>query len=138
MTRVASGAVLVVLMLSAVWFATPLIFLIVAELLVLLACREYAALSAAGGIAIPSAVVTAGAMLTTAAFAPVALQTLFWAPVDTVLMTSFVAVGSLSDADNAKLASVVTLSLPQKACSAHTNNHNFCVDVGHHDPAPIV
>jgi phosphatidate cytidylyltransferase len=95
-TRVVSGAVLVILMLGAVWFATPLIFLIVAEILVLLACREYAALSAAAGIGIPGTVAATGAMLTTAAFAPVALQSLFWAPVDTVLMTAFVATGSIA------------------------------------------
>ncbi len=96
MTRLVSGAALLVAMIATVWFAPPLVFLIVAELLVFLACREYAALATASGVAIPVVVSTTAAMLTTAAFAPIALRALFWAPVDTVLMSAFVAVGGVS------------------------------------------
>ncbi len=43
-TRVASGAVLVLLAVAVVWFApAPLFFLVVAEALLLLAFREYVA-----------------------------------------------------------------------------------------------
>ncbi|MEQ1869876.1 MAG: phosphatidate cytidylyltransferase [Vicinamibacterales bacterium] len=96
MTRVISGAVLVVMMVAAVWFASPLVFFLVAEALLFLACREYVALSSAVGVSIPGAVSTAGSLLTAAAFAPVALRALFWAPVDTVLMTAMVAIGAVS------------------------------------------
>lgn len=96
MTRVLSGAVLLILMLAAVWFASPLVFLIVAEILLWLACREYGALAGASGVAIPVTVATTGAMLTAAAFAPIALRALFWAPVDTVLMSAVVTIGALS------------------------------------------
>ena len=96
MTRVLSGAALLLLMVAAVWLAPPIVFLVVAELLVLLACREFGALATASGLPIPVAVSTTGAMLTVASFAPIALRALFWAPVDTVLMTAMVAVGSVS------------------------------------------
>lgn len=96
MTRVASGAVLVVIAIAAVQFSSPAIFLLIAEAVALLACREYAALARGSGLAIPQAAAIAGTMLTVAAFAPIALQSIFLAPVDTVLMTSFVAIGALT------------------------------------------
>jgi phosphatidate cytidylyltransferase len=95
-TRVASGAVLVAIAIGAVWLAPPLLFLLVAEAVLVLACREFAELARGSGVVIPRTVSTAGAMLTVAAFAPIALRTLFWAPVDTVLMTSFVALGAMA------------------------------------------
>ena len=74
MTRVLSGAVLLVLAVAVVWFAPPLVFFVVAELLLVLACREYRGAGprqrAAGSGRAGDA---AAAMLTCAAFAPVAL-----------------------------------------------------------------
>ena len=96
MTRVLSGAVLLVLAVAAVWLAPPLLFLAIAETLLVLACREYASLARASGLPIPLAVSMSAAMLTSAAFAPIALRALFWAPVDTVLMSAFIAVGAVS------------------------------------------
>ncbi len=96
MTRVLSGAVLLAIAIAAVWFASPLVFLLIAESLLVLACREYGILARASGVGIPLAVSTSAAMLTAAAFAPIALRALFWAPVDTVLMSAFVAVGAMS------------------------------------------
>ncbi len=96
MTRLLSGAVLALVAVAVVWFAPPLLFLIVGELLVVLACREYAALARASGLEIPFAVSVSAAMLTAAAFAPIALRALFWAPVDTVLMSALVATGAVS------------------------------------------
>lgn len=96
MTRVLSGAVLLAVAIAAVWLAPPLVFLLIAETLLVLACREYGTLALASGAGIPLAVSTSAAMLTAAAFAPVALKALFWAPVDTVLMSALVATGAVS------------------------------------------
>lgn len=116
MTRVVSGAVLAVLMLAIVWFAPASLFLVVAEVLVVLACREYGALAAASGVPVPIAISTTSAMLTAAAFAPIALRALFWAPVDTVLMTSLVAAGSVAlvrwRGDRDAIAHVASALLP--------------------------
>ena len=96
MTRVLSGVVLALVAIAAVWLAPPLLFLLIAELLVVLACREYATLARASGLEIPFAVSVSASMLTVAAFAPIALRALFWAPVDTVLMSALVATGAVS------------------------------------------
>jgi phosphatidate cytidylyltransferase len=53
MTRVVSGAVLIALAVGIVWFAPAPLFFIVAELLLILAFREYAALAAACGLPVP-------------------------------------------------------------------------------------
>jgi phosphatidate cytidylyltransferase len=95
-TRVLSGAVLLILAITAVWLASPLTFLVIAETFVVLACREYGALARGAGLRIPLVVSTAATMLTAAAFAPIALRALFWAPVDTVLMSAMVTAGALS------------------------------------------
>ena len=55
MTRVLSGAVLVVIALAAVWLSPPWLFLIVAELLVLIACGEFAPIARAGDAPFPTA-----------------------------------------------------------------------------------
>ena len=69
MTRVLSGAVLVAVAVAVVWFAPPLIFLAVAEALLVLAFVEYAKLAAAGGTPIPFAPACAATMLTASAWA---------------------------------------------------------------------
>jgi phosphatidate cytidylyltransferase len=53
-TRVLSGAVLIAIAVAVVWFAHPLLFLAVAELLLVLAFVEYARLAAACGLTIPA------------------------------------------------------------------------------------
>jgi phosphatidate cytidylyltransferase len=63
-TRVLSGAVLVAVAVAVVWFAHPLLFLAVAEALLVLAFVEYATLAAAGGTPIPFAAACAATMLT--------------------------------------------------------------------------
>jgi phosphatidate cytidylyltransferase len=57
-TRVLSGAALVILAVGVVWFAPLPLFLLVAEILLVLAFIEYARLTAASGLPIP--VVPAG------------------------------------------------------------------------------
>jgi phosphatidate cytidylyltransferase len=63
-TRVLSGAVLVAVAVAVVWFAHPLIFLAVAEALLVLAFVEYAKLAAAVGTPIPFAAACAATMAT--------------------------------------------------------------------------
>jgi phosphatidate cytidylyltransferase len=63
-TRVLSGAVLVILAVAVVWFAHPLVFLVVAEALLVLAFVEYARLAALVGTPIPFAAACAATMLT--------------------------------------------------------------------------
>jgi CDP-diglyceride synthetase len=59
-TRVLSGAVLIAIAVSVVWFAPPVIFFAVAEILLLLAFIEYSRLADAAGVPLP--VVAAGAV----------------------------------------------------------------------------
>lgn len=116
MTRVVSGAVLILIAIAAVGFAPPLLFLAIAETLLVLACREYCQLARAGGLVVSLPATATAAMLTVAAFAPIALRALFLAPVDTVLMSSFVAIGSMGLAGwrggNDALAGVAVSLLP--------------------------
>jgi phosphatidate cytidylyltransferase len=53
-TRVVSGAVLIVIAVGVVWFAHPVLFIAVAEILLVLAFIEYAELAAACGLPIPA------------------------------------------------------------------------------------
>jgi phosphatidate cytidylyltransferase len=97
MTRVLSGAALLLLAIIVVWFAPAPLFLAAATGLVVLACIEYVGLARASGIALPAAVVCAAAALTCAAFATsqtgaaVGRVTL---PI--VLMAAFLLLGTLS------------------------------------------
>jgi phosphatidate cytidylyltransferase len=95
-TRVLSGAVLLLIAVIVVWFAPAVVFLIVAEGLLVLACVEYARLADAAGVTIPFVVSTAAAALTCASFARLAFGGYPWVPIDAVLMSAFVAVGALS------------------------------------------
>ncbi len=96
MTRVLSGAVLIVLAVGVVWAAPSPLFLALAGVLVVLACREYAGLAEASGLRIPLAVSTTAALLTAASFAGAALGGTLQVPLDVVLMSAFVAIGALS------------------------------------------
>ena len=53
MTRVASGAALIALVVGAIWFLPPLALLILAEVVLLLAFLEYASLTDKLGMRIP-------------------------------------------------------------------------------------
>jgi phosphatidate cytidylyltransferase len=67
MIRVVSGAVLVAIVIGVVWFASPLIFLFVAALVLVLGCVEYVRLARAGGLEVAIAPATLGAALIAAA-----------------------------------------------------------------------
>jgi phosphatidate cytidylyltransferase len=89
--RVVSGAVLFLFALGVVWLAPDAVFFVVAELLVALACVEYASIARASGLALAAAPAAVAAMLTCSAFT----RTLSVA-LDVVLMTALVAIGALS------------------------------------------
>jgi phosphatidate cytidylyltransferase len=95
-TRVLSGAVLLVIAIGVVWFAPALLFLIVAEALLVLACVEYGSLARASGLGVPLVVSGAIAALTCASFARLAFGGYPRLPIDAVLLSAMVAVGSLA------------------------------------------
>jgi phosphatidate cytidylyltransferase len=95
-TRVASGAVLLVIAVAVVWFAPAILFLLVAEALLVMACVEYASLARAAGLSIPAVVSAVAAALTAASFARLAFGGYPRLPIDAVLMTALVACGALS------------------------------------------
>jgi len=91
MTRVLSGAVLLVLAIAVVWLSPAAVFIGVAELLLVLGFVEYAAMARSSGLPVPALPACAAAMLTCAAFAGGLA-----APIDVVLMTAFVALAALT------------------------------------------
>jgi phosphatidate cytidylyltransferase len=100
MTRVLSGAVLIAFAVAVVWFAHPLLFMAVAEALLVLAFVEYARLAAAGGLPIPAAPSCIATMLVS-----VAVGSTRWfgdrlvgtgAGLDAVLMSAFVVLAALT------------------------------------------
>jgi phosphatidate cytidylyltransferase len=95
-TRVLSGAVLLTIAIGVVWFAPALLFLIVAEILLVLACVEYGSLARASGLAVPVVVSGAVAALTCASFARLAVRGYPGLPLDVVLLSALVAVGALA------------------------------------------
>jgi phosphatidate cytidylyltransferase len=94
-TRVLSGAILLLIAIGVVWFASALLFLIVAEALLVLACIEYGSLARASGVAVPTVVSGAIAALTCASFARLAFGGYPRLPIDAVLLSAMVTVGSL-------------------------------------------
>lgn len=96
MTRVLSGAVLLFIAVAVVWLASAPIFFLIAEALLVLALVEYVALAKANSVDVPAVPAGAAAMLTTAAFARLAFGGFYWAPIDVVLMSSFVALGAIT------------------------------------------
>ena len=99
MTRVVSGAGLLVVAVAVVWLAPPLLFLAVAELLLIGAFVEFADLAAASGLPIPR--VAAG---TATALAALGIASAAWlghaarptAALDVVMMTVFIALATLT------------------------------------------
>jgi phosphatidate cytidylyltransferase len=90
MTRVLSGAVLLVLLVGAVQWAPSWLFLLIAEVLVVIGCTEYCGLAGSAGLKLPVAAVSGAAALTTAAVA------FGGARLDGVLMAALVLVGVLA------------------------------------------
>jgi len=94
-TRVASGAVLVLLAIAVVWFAPAPAFFLAAEALLLLAFREYVQLARASGLRVPAAPSFVAAALTCAAFSRVAVPGSS-VPLDLVLTSALVALAGIT------------------------------------------
>jgi phosphatidate cytidylyltransferase len=85
-TRVLSGAVLLVVAIGVVWFAPPLLFFFVAELLVVIGCAEYSRLARASQLRVSSPAAALIAAAVCASFARVALGGSASISLDLVLM----------------------------------------------------
>ena len=96
MTRVVSGAVLLLFAVLVVWFAPSLLFFAVAEVLLIAAFVEYATLARQSGMALPLVPAGAAAALAAAAFARLPPFGLPPAAIELVLMSALVALGSLT------------------------------------------
>jgi phosphatidate cytidylyltransferase len=92
-TRVVSGAILLVIAVAVVWFAPAALFLIVAELLLVLACREYVHLARATALHLPAVLTTAAAAVTCATFSRFFGSWLFAPSLDIVLLASLLMIG---------------------------------------------
>jgi phosphatidate cytidylyltransferase len=102
MTRVLSGAVLVAIAVGVVWFAPLPLFLLVAEVLVVLAFIEYSRLAAASGLPIPLVPAGVATVIASVAMAsPLPSDTTSW---------SNNGVAMSANADAALLAGFVTLT----------------------------
>jgi len=93
-TRVLSGAALVIVAVAVVWFAPPILFLLAAEILLVLAFVEYMPLAAAHDLQVPGAVGVATAM-TSLAFSKLMFGGSTAVALDIVLLSMTIAVGVL-------------------------------------------
>ena len=100
MTRILSGAVLIAIAVGVVWFAPSAVFFAVAEILLILAFVEYAALAAGCGLPVPT---TASGAATVAA--SIGVTSSFWVgdqvvanaiALDAALLSGFVVLASMS------------------------------------------
>ena len=94
MTRVLSGAVLLVIAVAVVWFAPDALFLLVAELLLVLACREYVGLARATRLHVPAVLSTVATAVTCATFTRLVANWPLSISLDVVLLASFLTIGA--------------------------------------------
>ena len=92
MTRVVSGAVLLVIAVAVVWYAPAALFFIVAEALLILACREYVGLARASRLNVPAVLTTVAAAAACAAFTRYAASWPVLLSLDVVLAVSFLTI----------------------------------------------
>ena len=96
MTRVLSGAALVIIAVAIVWFSTPLLFFAAGEALLVLALIEYFSLTRGHGLDVPEWPTGAAVVLTCATLSHAALGGATWVALDVVLLTAVIALGALS------------------------------------------
>ena len=96
MTRVWSGAALVVITVAVVWFAPAPLFFVVAEALLVLAFIEYARLSSAVGYPLPVVVSGAATLLASVGVTSSGSTVGSAVALDAVLMTAFVALAAMA------------------------------------------
>jgi len=99
-TRVLSGAALLIVVVAIVWLAPVWIFFAVAELVLVLAFVEYSRLAAAGGVPVPAIVAGAAAVFTS-----IGVTSTLWVgddvvgtavALDAILMTASVLLASMA------------------------------------------
>jgi phosphatidate cytidylyltransferase len=93
-TRVLSGAVLLVIAVAVVWFAPAVLFLIVAELLLVLACHEYVGLARTSKLQVPGVLSTIAAGAACATFSRIVADWPLLIVLDLVLLASFLMIAS--------------------------------------------
>ena len=106
MTRVVSGAVLIAIAVGVVWFAPPVVFVAVAEILLVLAFIEYSRLAAACGVPIPAGpagVATVLASISMLSYVPNGVVTVFegrivgnYPSIEVLLLAAFVTLSALT------------------------------------------
>jgi phosphatidate cytidylyltransferase len=97
MTRVLSGAALVVFSIVVVWFAPAVLFFAVGEALLVLAFIEYVTLARASGFSVPPVVAGLASALTCAAIAGSSPAfPAFVVALEVVLMSAFIVLGAMS------------------------------------------
>jgi phosphatidate cytidylyltransferase len=103
MTRVLSGAALIVLAVGVVWFAPASVFLLVAEVLLVLAYVEYSRLAAASGLPIPLVPAAIATLIASLGMTPslpadmtLNVSSARYANTDVALLAGFVAIGALT------------------------------------------
>jgi len=120
MTRVLSGAVLIAIAVAVVWFAPPIVFFAVAEILLLLAFVEYVRLARACDLMVPTVAAGAATVL-----ASIGVTSTRWIgdsvsgtaiALDAVLMSALVVLAALSmvswRGDRAALAQAAAAVFP--------------------------
>jgi phosphatidate cytidylyltransferase len=95
-TRVLSGAALVVMAIAVVWFATPFVFFVAGEALLVLAFIEYLSLARGHGLDVPAWPAGSAVVLTCATLSRAALGGTTWVALDVVLLSAVIAIGALS------------------------------------------
>jgi phosphatidate cytidylyltransferase len=96
MTRLLSGVTLGLVALAAVWLAPRLVLLAAAEILLLLAVIEYAALARASGVEVPVGPAAVASMAACAAFVGPWSASGAPPPIDAVLLAALVALGGVT------------------------------------------
>ncbi len=94
MTRVLSGAVLLVFAVVVVWLAPNVVFFLVAEALLLLAVHEYDGLVKASGLQIPVVLSGVAAALTCASLARLDVGAFPGVPLEVAMLSGLVAIGA--------------------------------------------
>jgi phosphatidate cytidylyltransferase len=93
-TRVLSGAVLLVFAIVVVWLAPAPVFFAVAEALLLLGCHEFDGLTRTSGLRIPAVLSSVAAALTCASFARLDVGGFQGVSLDVVMLSALVAIGA--------------------------------------------
>src|SRR5262245_10434677 len=93
-TRVLSGAVLLAIAVAVVWFAPAGLFLIVAELLLVLACYEFVGLARTSKLQTPAILATIAAAAVCSTFSRIVADWPLLLTLDLVLLVSFLMIAA--------------------------------------------